>query len=785
MSVTKARKALCDRYLDGPPATRKTSRSIPGMQSTVSITFDEYGVPSISAHTRADAVRALGYVMARDRLFQMDLLRRTVGGELSEVMGQSTLALDVAQKMLGLAQLADTITATLPSEQIVLLEAYADGVNTAIDQMSLLPFEFVLLRYRPEPWRPADSIRVGLYIMQQITLVGEEANERMMTIMQKTLPFEVYAFLTPDEDSYPLVLIGGAKGRRPLQAVPTKALAKLCENYRGSAGKHLIDFGGGLQGSNGWVVSGQHTAHGSALLANDMHLPLSVPNIWYKAIMCYEGIQMVGVVPPGLPTFIAGSNGHVAWGSTNINGDFVDLVEIETDPARPNEYKTPSGWQSFAVRRDFVRVRGQPDVAVEAKLTIWGPVSARPLLGNQVAIHWTAFQPGTVDIGWANMDRAHSVVEAIATIRSCKGPPLNVMLADKDGHIAWTVCGSIPLRRGTDGTVARPWTDEEIGWAGWIPEDELPMVLDPPQGVLVTANQRTTGEGYPHVLGHHYANGYRAHFIQHRLSELSHIDEKTSFELQLETTSDFYEFYRSLALEALEQGATGADSFLLEVGGEIAAWDGRSELHSRGLPFLVRFRELLAEEIFAPYLMACWEADPTFRFAHNFEEPLRALIRARDPETIPNPYRSPDWAALFRNTLLLAAQQLWQEHHVKQLSELTWERVNVTRIQHPLSPAAPALRYLLDMPNLGLPGNAYCVRVADAIHGASMRFVVCPGHDGEGIMHMPCGQSGRPFARHYRDQHGHWVRGEPIGLLHGSRSQMLQLVPAPARGEKQ
>lgn len=752
-----------------PVALGNNYRRIPGLESSVKVEFDRFGNPSIYACSRIDAFRALGYVTAKARIFQMELLRRAVAGRLSEIMGSSTLDIDIKQRSLGLHKVAKDVVLQLPDDQRQVLEAYTDGVNASIADMIIPPLEYIMLGYSPEKWKVEDCILIGLYIMQEITGVGEEENERMMTIMSRTLPEEIFSFLTPDEDSYSSTLLGGMGAHRPLRAVPVQAFASLRNSIKQAQNKRpLVNVAEKPRGSNGWVVSKLKTTDGRAILANDMHLPLSVPNIWYKAVLHYGNDYIAGLMIPGLPLIIAGSNGYVAWGSTNINGDFLDLVELEINPQSQDQYKTPNGWRKFKVSQEVIKIRRSKDVVIDVRETIWGPISPHLLLEHPVAIRWTALDPDAIDVSWINMDKARTVEDAINIVKKCGGPPLNIMLADSSGHIAWTLCGKIPVRIGFDGSVSQSWANGNIRWEGYIPPDQMPVVIDPPTGFLVTANNRTIGNQYPYVVGHHFANGFRARYISQLLLNFENVNEQDVFAVQLDTTGIFYDFYHSLVLDLLTERVISDNSLLRDVLQEIRAWNGKADLDSRGISILVRFRDMLAADIIGPYLEPCKAVDNTFIFRHNFEDPLQAIISGKYPETLPYPELYRDWNTFLLSTLEKSARQLKETYRIERLDQLTWGVLNITDISHPLSKALPALGKILDMPRRSVPGCVYSVRVADLQHGASMRLVVSPGHEEDGILHMPGGQSGHSLSPNYRDQHNYWLRGWPLPFLPGN-----------------
>ena len=745
---------------------------IKGLDLPVTVTSDRFGIPTITASTQRDAALALGYVTAQDRLFQMDLLRRRAAGRLSEIVGKIAIETDKRQRVIGFNRVAQAIVANLPDEHLTILAAYADGVNAFIRQMDTAPFEFLLLGYQPEPWAVEDSFLVGLNMFQTLSL--REEDERMMTIMEKSLPPEVVAFLTPDTDSYTQILLGGPDSHRPIQAIPVGALASIRRTPKQN-GKQFVRTTSHVVGSNNWVVDQSKTADGRAIVANDMHLSLSIPNTWYRAALHYGNVEIAGVVLPGVPAVIVGSNGHVAWGFTNIGGDFLDLVRLEINPDNSDEYKTPNGWKRFKIVNERIQIKGGKHIVESIKLTIWGPVSQIPLMGQPVAIHGTALQPDAVGVELLDIDKAMTLEEALHVINRFSGPPQNVVVADKAGQIAWTYCGKIPIRRGFDGASTKSWANGDIGWEGYIPPSELPRVISPPEGFIATANNRTLGKDYPYIIGYNFANSHRAYRINKRLREMDKVTEHDMFQLQLDTMNHFYEFYQQLALSVLTEEVLADKPRLLEARRQIEAWNGKAEVDSVAFGLLVRFRRILAEEVFEPFLVLCYKTDKRFSYTWmNMETPLRALLKERIAEILPDPANYPDWETFILAKLEKSIEQLLREHDFDSLNQLTWGIIHKTRISHPLG-FIPMLGKMLNMPQKPLPGCDRCVRSPRA----SERMVISPGREIDGILQIPSGQSGHPLSDNYKDQYSHWLKGEPLPFLPGPTTHTLTLNPAP------
>jgi len=750
-----------------------------GLTHSVRVEFDSVAVPMVHANSREDAYRVLGYLHARDRLFQMDLQRRKSAGRLAEIWGDKALELDRGQRQYRFAEAAAAALTHLSPDERAILSAYAEGVNAVISNAREFPPEFRLLHYRPEPWRPDDSLLVAATMFQ--TLTDQEADERMLTIMQACLPESVTAFLTPDTDDYLQTLAGGSASWRPVRPVPTDDIARLiAEAEESPPGHAAVEPEATNLGSNNWAVSGAKTADGRAIIANDMHLSLGVPNIWYRAHLRYAGRQLSGVTLPGLPLVIVGSNGHVAWGFTNLNGDVQDLVKLELKPDDPNQYRTVTGWRTFEDKAETILVRDAAPVHLSQRVTLWGPVLEHGLLGSTVALRWSALDPAAVNLRLLDMDNAATLQDAMHTLNRFGAPPQNAVIADERGHIGWTLTGFLPKRRGLDGSVGEYWSRGDKGWDGYLVPDQLPRLIDPPEGFIATANQRVTGkEGAP-MIGHNFAHGYRAFRIRQRLAEQPRLSEADLSDIQLDTVSEFYEFYRQLALSVLSTQSLAAEPDLAEIDAAVRAWDGRLEPGSVGIALLLGWRTAMAKAIFTPLLQRCHQIDPAFTYQwREMETPLRALLRQGVPG-LPR-QKGRDWGDFLLTTLHQTALELKREHGMEDLRQITWGRINIVRIQHPFSRATSWASWFLDMPELAGACNSNCVKVLYDRSGASERLVVSPNHMQDGLLEMPGGQSGHPLSSHFRDQQQAWATDRMQALLPGEALHRLVLNPVMAQ----
>lgn len=778
----------------GAARSTEPAVSVRGLGADVRVTRDALGIPSIVAGSREDVLYALGYVTAEDRLFQLDLLRRASAGRLAEVFGSELVAADTRQRIAGTQRAATAIVERLPEAQRRALEAYAGGVNAWLEHAPSLPFELEVLEYRPEPWRPADSV---LVVLGMVELLGEsEELERTRTILARALPREVSALLASGHDGFTRALWAanaadaGACRLASGAACTSQAGAAAPAALHGAANVALhpvatsaparLSPRAGMPpvGSNAWAIAGRRTHDGRAILANDMHLDLGVPNVWYRAELSYGDVHTSGLTLAGVPAMIVGSNEHVAWGLTALDGDVLDLVQLEVDAARPDEYRTPAGWQRFEVRSEVVRVKGAADVVVPVRRTIWGPVAAEPLLGAPVARHWTALDPGAIDIGLLELDGAHTLEAALDVFNRAGGPACNAIVAARDGRIGWTVTGRLPRRRGFDGATSVSWAAPGVGWDGYLAA-ELPRLVEPDAGFVVNANQRMLAPGHGPSLAHDYANGYRAYRISEELRRSDRLTEADLFRLQLDTRSEFFEFYRRVALDALARRGADATRREAQLARTLRSWDGRAEPGARGFPLIARFRRHLAEHAFADWLAAAQKLEPNVELTlPDIDAPLERLLGAgAERSEVPAPRGG--WDRVVLAALEAAAASLEAEHSRVALEALTWGDESRVEMKHPLG-VMPELAAQLNMPEEPIAGCGFCVRMAAGSLAASERLVVSPGHEADGILHMPGGQSGDPRSPHYRDQHAAWVAGRPLPYRAGTPASVLHLTPAPS-----
>lgn len=749
-----------------------------GLQAPVTVERDGLGVPTLHGERRSDLARATGFVHAQDRYFQMDLLRRSAAGELAALFGPAALGFDRDMRIHGLRRVADQVVTKLPERYRQLLQSYADGVNAGLAALGARPFEYALLRIEPVPWTPADTVLVvlAMYVDLQDPWATREAR---LGALQEALPPTLFRFLTAHDPSWDAALDGSTVAAAPLPGADEVDLRR--RPSRDIAWGMAEPAGDDLSvGSNNWAIGPQVSADGRAWLADDMHLGLRTPNIWYRLRLEWPDAEgrrraVTGVSLPGTPAVIVGSNGQVAWGFTNSYGDWSDLVELELDPADPDRYRTPDGYRRFAERVEVIAVRGAEPVRMPVRDTIWGPVLEPTPQGRLRAVRWLAHDPAAVDLRLAELETADDLDAALAIANRAGVPAQNFVAVDRDGNIGWTIAGRLPRRVGYNPALPAAAVDG-AGWHGWLPPEDYPRIVNPADGLLWTANNRVVGGEMLSILGDGgYALGARARQIRDSLRALRSATPADLLAIQLDDRALFLARWQALMLELLDQRALEGEPRRAALRAELEQWHGRALPESVAYRLVRAFRLFLHEAVFGALTAEVRALDPGFRFdLPQAEQALWRLATERPPHLLDAGY--PNWRALLLAVADRVAEYFWDDE--TGFSDATWGSYNRLRMQHPLSEALPGLGRWLDMPAQALPGDSHMPRVQAPDHGASQRLVVSPGREEDSILHMPGGQSGHPLSPYYRQGHAAWAEGRPTPLLPGAVQHRLLLQPA-------
>ncbi len=488
------------------PARQDGRLSLPELHAPAEVARDHWGIPHIFASDQHDLFYAQGFVHAQDRFFQMEFNRRLVAGQLSEVLGEVSLPVDRWMRTLTLRRVAEFEVGLLSENGRRMLGAYARGVNACL-RLEPLPVEFTLLRYRPAPWRIADTL-AWIKMMAWSLSVNWETEIIRARLIDR-LGKDAARQLDPDYAAeLPTVIPYGFD----FSGIGSSALERAAA-VRPFSGPSPYD---GV-GSNNWVVSGARTTTGMPLLANDMHLALTIPAIWYENHLQCPDLQVTGVTFPGIPGIVAGHNGHVAWGHTNGFPDVQDLFmeHLRRTASGGVEAEYMGSWEAVRLLHEVIQVKGKPPVAHEVVVTRHGPVinELAPDLSGEtpLALCWTALEPNMmIECLLEDVLAAKNCAEFHAGLRHWHTPSQNVVYADVEGNIGYTLCGRVPIRNNGDGQVPVPGWVADYEWVGYIPYEDMPHLLNPAQGYIATANNRVVGPDYPFYLGRETVSGDRA-----------------------------------------------------------------------------------------------------------------------------------------------------------------------------------------------------------------------------------------------------------------------------------
>lgn len=519
-----------------------------------------------------------------------------------------------------------------------------------------------------------------------------------------------------------------------------------------------------LPGSNNWAVAGGLSTHGAALLANDMHLNHSVPNLWFRAEIHLSGApvrRIAGVTLPGVPAVIAGSNGDIAWGFTNAYGRWFDWVPLEAS-------------EQLETIEEIIEVKGAEAVRLAVPMSRWGPV-AREWRGRKYALWWIAHQPEAIDARFTAIMDATTLADALNIAQSSGIPHQNIVLADRTGGIAWTIAGRMFARPPAAAVAAAATGATRAGFATpdsptplWLAPDAYPVIRNPAGQRLWTANNRVLGgEGGAAIGDGGVDLGARAGQIRDRLKEKNRFTEKDLYAIQLDDEARFMKRWADLL----------SASPATEITTLMRHWNGRADTDQAGYRLVRAFRQNVLAELWKAWIAAALPDDGASGLKlgpdGRFEYAAWQALSSKAPHLLPSGFAS--WDDFLAAQASASAREL--KAAAGSLAAATWGRRNEARIHHPFSRVIPMAGWFLNMPPAPLAGDAHMPRVAAPAFGASERLVVAPGHEDLAILTMPGGQSGHPLSPFYGAGHGAWLAGETTPLLAGPARHRLTLHP--------
>jgi len=754
--------------------------ALPGLNNPVTITRDRLGVPHIQAANLQDLLFAQGYVMAQDRLWQMDLSRRVAAGELAEIFGERALERDKESRTYLYRHVAQKALRELPMGAALSLEQFSAGVNAFIaSHHDRLPIEFIFLRYQPRPWTPADTFLVVCNMFEALTSSwqSELAREKLTARIGPELARDLYVVdsrLDHPAGEGPVVARPARKAR---PAGARRSWAAPYELWQ-SVTDFQVGLSEALNGSNNWVISGARTYSGKPLLANDTHLELTVPDTWYLVHLKSPELNVRGFALPGIPWVVLGHNEHIAWGVTNVGADVQDLFVEEFDPERPDYYRTAprGGWKQATRYRELIKVKGKPDVSFDVLATHHGPGIRKD--GNRMlALRWTLYDPGALSNHLLSINQAANWQQFLEALRDWTSPSQNFVYADDQGNIGYHAAGRIPLRRSGDGAMPVSASTDAGEWIGTIPFDELPQAFNPPGGVIATANARITPAGYPFYVTDRWEAPYRTARIYDQINQL---DKRAAPEdlLALQTDSFSY-FHRWFAdqLVAAAKVHPPTDARIQQAIQALDGWDGRATLDSIAPTLTDQARRRFLTKLLEAKAGADW---PEYRW---FRSPVfvENVLHKRPARWLPPGFK--DYDQLLLESLKEAFWSIEQQTRSTELKSWQWGPFNRLRRQHPLV-LLPIIGRVFRAPAGSQAGMGYSVRATGPMFGPAMRFVADLSNLDRSLLNLTVGESGQIYSPHYADQYSGWAQGLPQRWpfsnpsLERETTRRLQLLPA-------
>jgi len=736
-----------------------------GLSDSVEVFRDKWGVPHIYARSTHDLLFAQGFVHAQERLWQMDFNRRLVAGRLSEILGSVSLPLDRWIRTLTMRRVAEGEVALIDNENRSLIEAYADGVNACIEREPL-PLEFRLLGYTPEPWIIADSL-AWVKMMAWDLSVNWETEILRARLIAKIGP-EMAASLEPDVPQWVRIIPPGVDYTHISEVALQNA--KGVREFTGPGASEGI-------GSNNWVLSGERTTTGMPILANDMHLGMTAPSIWYENHLSGGDLHVAGVSFPGIPGVMAGHNEHLAWGFTNGFPDVQDLYmeHLRQAPDGITEYEFKGEWYRAEEIREVIKVKDAESVFEDVIITRHGPIINSLVeaegMDTPLALRWTALEKANTVNPIFDMNRAASCEEFHEALRGWICPTQNVVYADRKGNIAYTFPGNIPMRAKGDGSVPVPGWTGEYEWTGYIPYEELPHMFNPPPGYISSANNRVVDDGYPHWVCADFCSSSRANRIVELIEAQKTLGMEDIKRMQMDQVS-------VLARETMSQleSFVPDDPTLAPVFERFHGWDGHLSVDDpRGAIYQVFVHRLIAI-LTTPRL-----GELSIRYAGQGPTPILSEVsmfaeHAREwlLTTLSDP-QSPWWNSnngYKREEYILQAMretmEILKDTCGPNIEDWIWGKVHTLTFGHPLGIVSPLKRILNrgpypiggDMDTIWASGASRVDLSEHPIIGPPARFIADLSDWNNSLSILVPGQSGHPTSPHYDDNIEDWFRGE-------------------------
>lgn len=759
--------------------------NLKGLSESVDVYRDEHGIPHIHAQNRSDLMFAVGFVSAQDRLWQMDLTRRAATGRLSEILGEPTLSADLLARTIGFEHIAKQQVDLLSPDDSDALYAYCAGVNACIENTPSLPLEFRLLKYEPEPWRPADSLAISRLIAWQLSKnyrseltllrIASKLGAKRAAELFPTYP-DAGPFIIPVEiEARPVLLPYFDKGQRVLDEIV------------GTSG-----------GSNSWVIGPSLSKSGAPILANDPHLSgTRMPSIWYFVHIVGGGYDVIGCVAPGLPIPLLGHNRRIGWGITNMTADVQDVYLERINPADPNQYEYDGEWLNMETRPERIGFRtadgGQSHIEKTIRGTKHGPLvnDISPGAVQAISLSWTGLEPTRDFEALTEINLAGNWEEFLAALGKFVVAPQNFIYADVDGNIGYCGAGKIPIRASGNGTMPYEGWTSSAGWEGFVPFEEMPRALNPPAGYIVTANNQVVPDGYRHFISAYWAPRYRARRIAQLIESDGPHDAQSVGLMQMDSKSLLAELILTELGPALDDLP---DRKLRQAADLLAEWDFHNTTDSVAATIYHEFLLRLAKNTFVDEMgteLAEAYLDDYYLWLERFVGLLEDEnshwfdnVRTEEVET-----RDDVAVRSFGEAVASLEAKLGED-----TSKWEWGRVHKIEFRHPLDRSSIVKR-LFNLGPYPFPGDGESVnrgtfdfnKPYGVTMAASVRHIMDFSQPSKTLGIHTTGQSANPVSPHFDDFVERWLAGECVTMTMdrddfiGNIEGHLRLAPAGAR----
>lgn len=741
------------------------SIKIDGLTEEVDVYRNEKGIPTINAKNDKDLYFAQGFIQAQDRLFQMDLARRQASGRLSEVIGKAALENDKKFLLFDLRRSAERSQAAYSKETIDILESFANGVNTFIKyakDSGKLPYEFKLLGYEPENWSVVDSLTIGKYMAYD--LGGHYDYQAFNNFLLNKFGEDTFKELNSDavsKDLQDIDEIIEINKKHPIMVDEKLASLK----------RPPID-----NGSNNWVLSGSKTESGKPLLADDPHLSLSTPSIWYQMHLISPSQNVSGVIFTGVPGIILGNNENIAWGVTNYGPDVQDLYIEKRNPNNLNQFELDGKYYDSKIVEHNIKVKGEEDVPFNLEYSVNGIVFDEIIStkspNTSITMKWTAHDSTNELEAVLALNKASNWEQFEKGLENFKVPAQNFVFSDKDGNIALKSNGNIPIRKKGNAILPVPGYDSSYSWSGYIPYDKLPREVNPEKGYLATANVETDNN-----LDYHTSNIFAEPYRMDRIDEVLSQDKK----FNLQDMKDLQMDVKNLAaVEFLDKFLENIDKNIIDesIYKSLKEWDKYDQKESLSALIFNKWLYKVDDNMFKSRLN-----DKEFEFmpyrANYAHSILRKVFNGENVNFI-------DDQGGIKKILTDSYREVISDIKKEQgqdISKWNWGKAHVLYLKHPLSGANSILESLLSSKKAEMSGSRYTVKASRendkgyVNHGASWRFV----HDmstGIGEHIVAPGQSGHFMSENYQDQYDNWIDGNYTAMdVNNKKGELLKLLP--------